>query len=313
MSPAPVMIPAYRRLEHLKLTIEALRKNTLARETVLYITSDGPRPGDEKAVGRVREFLHTVEGFGHVELLLRDHNDRLENWKFRRRLAREHGRMIYLEDDCVTSPHFLSYMNACLERFRDDERIFSISGYLPPLTGLECGPFRLLRAQRFEAWGCGIWDRSDALVQTHPSRDEFHEFIRSKELRSRTIRKTGGNIFGMLRRSAMGKLLAYDVMSNYEIVKRDLQVIFPSHSMVQNTGMDGSGAHCGNSDRYETRLYEGESLDWSEVPEDPTPATTHRLAEFYGSDLRGRLKFYSKLWRKRLDLKGHDSHARLDF
>ncbi|BCX49876.1 sugar transferase [Haloferula helveola] len=302
MTPAPVMIPAYRRLGHLQKTIAALAANTLADQTELYVTSDGPRPGDEEAVADVREWLKTVQGFRKVEVLARDENSRLENWKIRRELASGFGRMIYLEDDCATSPMFLSYMNACLNRYEDDPRVFSISGYLPPLDGFRPEPFRLLRAKRFKAWGFGIYARTDAMVRCQPEPSEYREILRSPSMRRRIIRQTGVNFIGMLRRCTLGELLAYDMMATLEVVKRDLDVIFPSISLVQNHGIDGTGAHCGKSDRFETTLFAGDQPDWQQIPDDPDESFTRAIAKFYGSNLKGRFTFYSKLLRRRLEL-----------
>ncbi|MGE9270508.1 MAG: hypothetical protein ACQKBU_06870, partial [Verrucomicrobiales bacterium] len=148
---------------------------------------------------------------------------------------------------------------------------------------------------------------------THPSVEEYQEFLHSRQLRSQTIRNTGASYFGMLRKSAMGTLLAYDVMSTFQIIKRDLDVIFPSQSLVQNVGLDGSGAHCGQCTRFNTSLYTGPEVDWSEIPEDSCPKNIRETAKFYGSNWRGRLKLYSKLLRKRLDLTGHPSTSRLEF
>ena len=65
MDLAPVGLVVYNRLEHTKKTIEALKKNTLASDTDLYIFSDAPsKEEDEKSVSELRDYLKTVkEGF----------------------------------------------------------------------------------------------------------------------------------------------------------------------------------------------------------------------------------------------------------
>ena len=68
MNLAPVGLVVYNRLEHTKRVIEALKKNTLASETDLYIFSDAPsKKEDEKSVAELRDYLKTVkDGFKNV-------------------------------------------------------------------------------------------------------------------------------------------------------------------------------------------------------------------------------------------------------
>jgi len=61
---APIVLFVYNRPWHTQQTIEALQKNDFANESELFIYSDGPK--DEQAivnVAKVREYIHTIEGF----------------------------------------------------------------------------------------------------------------------------------------------------------------------------------------------------------------------------------------------------------
>jgi hypothetical protein len=306
---APVTIPAYRRLGHLMRTIEALRNNPLAEQTELFITSDGPRPGDEQHVSDVRAFLKTVRGFKHVEIVERDENNRLENWNFRRQLAQTYGRLIVVEDDCLTTPGFLGYMNACLDRFSDDQDIFGVAGFCPPLPGVQSSPFRLFQLQRFSAWGFGIYGRSDSLVRQNLSLDEFNRLASSREFLSELMNRTGLGLLGMLRKCATGELLAYDIMANLEMIQRKMRMIFPSGSLVRNIGHDGSGLHCGISNRFDTDTIEEPSIDWTEAPIDRNTAIERKMARFYGSSTKAWLRFQSKRLRGRIRIRQSEPHV----
>src|SRR6185295_8831494 len=50
--------------------------------------------------------------------------------------ARKHGKVIVVEDDLVSVPFFLSYMNEGLQRYERHERVFSVCGYAPPMKNL---------------------------------------------------------------------------------------------------------------------------------------------------------------------------------
>lgn len=301
-SPAPVIIHAYRRREHLRRTLDALRENRLSDRTEVFITSDGPRPGDEAQVAEVREFLGTVTGFKRVEIIARKTNNRLENWRFRRRMLGEHDRIVVVEDDCVTAPGFLAFMNECLDRYADDPGVFSVSGYIPPLPGVPADPFRLLRLGRFNAWGHGIFRRTERLIRPHPDPGEFNRLLDDPAFRRKVAREVGLPWFGMLRRVCLGKLLAFDVMANLEVLKRGLDVIYPSRSLVSNIGFDGSGEHCGDGDRFKVRTDTVVEPRWDRLEEADPARARRELARFHTHGLRRRWAIHSKRLRGRLHL-----------
>ncbi len=296
------MMTTYRRLDHVRRSIAALARNSLAKESDLYLTSDGPLEAHRDEVMQVRDHLAGVNGFRSVTVLSRDRNDRLENWRVRRRLLAEHGRLIYLEEDCVTAPGFLSYINAGLDRYAADPSVFSISGYLPELPTIPRSPFRLLRLRRFNSWGYGIFDRSEALVRCRPDPGEFNRLIDDRNFRKAVSRDVGLPWFGMLRRVSLGEILAFDVMANLEILKRHLDVIHPSRSLVSNIGFDGSGEHCGSANRFDTDPEPGIDHPWSGLPEDASPKARRALARFYTHGFRRYWKFHTKRLRGRLHL-----------
>jgi len=127
----PILIIFWRRSSSLLRVIESLR---LVAPTKLFLASDGPRQDNsleaeqvaearllaEKAIDwpcdiarRYSENNHGVK-YGPINAL---------NWFFSQV---EEG--IILEDDCLPHPSFFGYCENLLERFRDDQRIWHISG-----------------------------------------------------------------------------------------------------------------------------------------------------------------------------------------
>ena len=154
---APIYMTTYRRLSHVKRSVEALRNNPLSKESILNISSDGPMPGDEEQVYAVRDYLKTIDGFKEINLTLRDKNDRADNRRIKHELLDTFGKFILVEEDCETAPQFLSYMNAMLTRFKDEPDIFAVCGYTYPLKALRSLQPSLLKLPGFAAWGYGIW------------------------------------------------------------------------------------------------------------------------------------------------------------
>ena len=69
MKTAKILIFSYKRLEPLKLTIEALKKNTLSARSDIYIFSDGPKnETDVEHVKNVRAYLKTITHFKTVTI-----------------------------------------------------------------------------------------------------------------------------------------------------------------------------------------------------------------------------------------------------
>lgn len=51
-------------------------------------------------------------------------------------IVNEFGRIIVLEDDLLTSPYFLKFMNEALSLYEDEERVISVHGYIYPIKKL---------------------------------------------------------------------------------------------------------------------------------------------------------------------------------
>lgn len=107
-----------------------------ARESEHFIFSDGPK--NEEAVAKVkevREYLKTIDGFKKITIIERDRNWGLANNIIDgvTEIVNEYGKIIVLEDDLVTSPYFLRFMNEALEMYKDEERVFGITGYAYPI------------------------------------------------------------------------------------------------------------------------------------------------------------------------------------
>lgn len=295
------MISTYRRLGHVQETLEALKRNDLASRTTLYITSDGPMPGHQDEVFAVRRYLEGLEGFGGVELRFFDVNNRQQIWDTRREVSSGHGRYIYLEEDCVTAPGFLSYINTHLDLHADDESVFSVAGYTPPIPEIRRPDLRLFRVPSYNAWGFGTWERCDRLVRSEIGVDEYHELLRSPDMRRKVNESVGVPFYGMLKLIAEGRLFAYDVPARLEILRRGMISLFPTISLVRNIGFDGSGEHCGEADSYHVALFDKTDVDWANLPVETSTAVNRAFARFYGGTPRNRFRFWSKYLRGKMN------------
>ncbi len=136
---APVALFVYNRADNTRKTLTALLANTLARQTDLYVFSDGGR--DEaswQAVREVRAVLHEVKEEVSRTRTLNNMTivERPENYYLERNIIEginqvfeHHDTIIVLEDDIVTAPHFLEFMNDAFRLYRDEPQVMHVSGF----------------------------------------------------------------------------------------------------------------------------------------------------------------------------------------
>lgn len=159
---SPVLLIGFRRPD---LTAQVLKAIRDARPSRLYAAVDGARPGIAGEAELVRRTVETIrDGIDwdcHIELRVRDRNlgcrfgvaDAI-SWF----LEREPEGVI-LEDDCVPHPDFFDYCDELLARYRDDPRVFAVSGDNSSdieLTGTWSYGF----IRHPNVWGWATWRRA---------------------------------------------------------------------------------------------------------------------------------------------------------
>lgn len=251
MQLAPIGVCTYTRLNHLIQTIDALKANTLAQQSEIYIFSDGPRPGDEAKVQELRDYLKTITGFKKVHLRLQPTNNMLENnANAHIQLATTHGRSIFLEDDIVTSPHFLEFINDGLEKYEFNKSVMSIGGYCPPISFPKDYPHDIFFSQIFCPWGVGTWRDRFELVDTvktawsgkkNPKLASALKYV-AKDLARRYKSLCRDNI------TSADLLAKYDFVFTAAMVQHQMFTVLPRRTLIENIGFDGSGVHCNVND-----------------------------------------------------------------
>jgi len=251
---APIGVSTYARPEHLRRAIEALKNNVLATESDLYIFSDAPRSGDELRVEAVRKYLRTIDGFKSVTIVERKINDRVANSRGGvNQLLDEFGRVIFFAEDVVTAPGFLTFMNEALKFYENNQRLYSISGYTPPLNIPADYQHDVFFLRRFNPWGFGTWKDRFKIEYISPA--EFKKFISDRRRVREFINGGGEDMLRMLKKDAYGEIDAGDVKAMYTQYLNDQYTVYPVKSLTKNIGFDGSGEHCGINDKYNTDIW----------------------------------------------------------
>lgn len=249
---APIALFVYARLDHTRRTVEALQRNQLAPESDLVIFSDAAgKPETKTQVEAVRAYIMGIGGFRSVTVVKRESNfglaaSILDGVK---KLCAERGRVVVLEDDLVTAPHFLTYMNDALDFYANDDRVIAVHGYMFPVVGRLPETFFLKDPG---CWGWATWKRAWDLFDPDGAA-QWAEICRLG--RTKEFDLDGSYDYsGMLKDRIAGKNQSWAVLWYATAFLRGKLALYPGRSLVQNIGFDGSGTHGGAVDGFGTDL-----------------------------------------------------------
>ncbi len=157
-------------------------------------------------------------------------------------VVNKHGRVIVVEDDILTIPQFLQYMNDALDFYVSDHRIWSVGGMNIDIKLPEeyTQKHDLYLIHRGCSWGWGTW--ADRWKDIDWEVKDAERFFSSKKMMQRFDRG-GEGMAQMLRDQLEGKIDAWDIVWDYHVFKHDGYGLRPVKSFTQNIGMDGSGTH----------------------------------------------------------------------
>jgi hypothetical protein len=246
--PAPIVLFVYNRLVHARLTVEALQRNHSVAQSDLFIFSDAAkRPEAAGAVSEVRDYIRTITGFKSVTIVERDRNWGLANSIIDgvTSVVNQYGRIIVLEDDLVTSPQFLEYMNAALRHYESDPKAFSIGGYNFPEKTMPIPhdyAWDTYASFRCCSWGWGTW--VDRWKRIDWSMDYYKTFMRDNAAQE-SFNRGGPDMSGMLRMHYEGRIDSWAIRFCYAHHANNMHCIYPVKTLVMNIGLDHSGMHCG--------------------------------------------------------------------
>jgi hypothetical protein len=253
MNRAPIALFVYNRPRHTRATLEALRANTLAPQSDLYVFSDGAaKPEAASGVAQVRESLRSIDGFKSVTVVERTSNMGLAAsiTEGLNGLCERHGRAIVVEDDLATSPHFLAYMNAALERYETDERVMQISGHMFAASLATADDAIFLPF--ITSWGWATWAR--AWRHYDPLALQYPRLLEDPALRKRFDLDGHYPYFRMLQAQQHGKINSWAIRWYLSVFFRNGLALYPKKSLVRNLGFDGSGVNCAVSDFAQSEL-----------------------------------------------------------
>lgn len=245
---APIVLFVYNRLDHTQVVIETLLKNTLAKDSELYVFSDAAK--SENGIGKVNEVRAFIrdeswhKGFKKVSIIEAEKNKGLAKSIIGgvSEILQKYGKVIVLEDDLNLSPFFLEYMNDALDYYKDDEEIWSISGYSFPMKSLKKYPHDVFYSYRGCSWGWATWSDRWELVDWDV---KDYELLAKDSKWIKRFNRGGGDLFQMLTNQMEGKINSWAIRWCFAQSNLDKYTVYPKVSFLGNEGCDGSGTNCG--------------------------------------------------------------------
>jgi GT2 family glycosyltransferase len=259
---APVVLFVFARPEHTRRTIEALALNELADQSDLIIYSDDSRnESDREKVKEVRDIAYSISGFQSVTVierecnygLARNINDGVTE------VCNQYGRIIVLEDDLITSPFFLNFMNEALNYYADQSQVWHVSGWNFPINHDGVPDFYFWRIMN--CWGWATW--SDRW--SHYKKDPQH-IVSNWSIEKRLAFDVDGvyPFYSQVLGNYLNRKNTWAIFWYASIFENGGLCLTPRKSLVQNIGEDGSGTHAGSVVPVNGELYSGARFEYPE-------------------------------------------------
>lgn len=291
MDLAPIVLFVYNRPWHTRQTVEALKKNNLAKDSNLFIFSDGPKNEEDiRDIEKIREYIKTIDGFKNINIIEREKNYGLANSIINgiTEIVNRYGKIIVLEDDCVPSDNFIAFMEKCFDKYENNKKVMSLTGYSFSINIPDNYPYDLYFSYRSSSWGWGTWRRA----WKYFDRDEsiLEEIKKSSNLRKK-INRAGEDLIPMLKNQINGKLDSWAVFWSINVIKNDGVCINPVKSKIRNIGHDGTGIHCGHNNRYEIKIIK-EDINLLDFPDKIVIDDTiiKRYRKYFSPSLKNKIK-----------------------
>lgn len=261
MELTPVIIFNYNRPDHSLQTWEALSRNQYAADTELYLYCDGPKANASDEMRQRIAELHAqaklyakdapkAGKFKAVHAVCAEANKGLATSIIGgvTDVIAKHGRVIVLEDDLLTSPYFLKYMNTALDKYESYPAVFSISANRPPVNKMAIPadyPYDVFVSLRSFSTGWATW--KEKWIRIDWSLDYLEDFLKHPE-QMEAFNRGGDDLTDMLCLQRDHKIDSWAIRYSFQHFYHHAVAILPCVPYVDNIGFDGTGIHSGTDE-----------------------------------------------------------------
>jgi len=275
---SPIVLFVYNRPEHTSKTLQSLKENNLAEQSELIIYSDAPKNDTAlSAVKQVRDLIKNITGFKKVTVVEQEHNQGLATSIINgvTEIINQYGKVIVLEDDLVTSPNFLTFMNDALEAYSNEKKVWHVSGWNYPISHEGLQDTFLWRTMN--CWGWATW--ADRWSHFEKDTDKLLESFSKQDVKAFNL-SNSENFWAQVLANKSSKINTWAIYWYASIFKNKGLCLNPSKTYVSNIGLDGSGEHCGATSKYTSFLNTKDVVNFETVLSENSLAL-ERIKTFY--------------------------------
>ena len=237
----------YNRPEKFQSLLSSFHSCSRISEIDLVIFCDGQKKGtNDSRVIENQDIVRSSEYLIPSTIIVRETNIGLAQSIIRgvSELLSKYEQIIVLEDDLVLHPDLIHFMLSALERYKDDKEVFQISGYNFPVSlPLSESAFFL---PFISSWGWATW----------ADRWKYFKEIKANDISFSLKERYRFDLYGaypyysMLCDTVNGKVNSWAVQWYYAVFRQHGLALYPTRSLVDNNGFDGSGVHCGETSHF---------------------------------------------------------------
>jgi hypothetical protein len=247
---APIALFTYNRPIHTQRTLIALSQNIGFKKSPIYIFSDGPKNNEDILL--INQTRNVIRKLNHPKkkIIFKKKNIGLSQSIINgiNYVLKKHKRIIVLEDDLLTSPFFLEYMNNALEKYEDNIDIISINGFSFPIKNLPETFF----LKDTGCWGWATWKKEWNYFENDAKKLLY--LLKKNDLLYRFDLNGSYPYKKMLYKQINNKISSWAIRWRAVAILNNKLTLHPGKSLVVNIGFDGSGENCREFNGYNVSL-----------------------------------------------------------
>ena len=238
MKDTAICIFAYTRESGLKNLIKDIKKNQNFKKYEYYFFIDYPK--QKKSFFKNTRIIKITDEFkklANVKVIKRKRNyglskNILNGINF---IKKRYKKFIILEDDLRISKFYLNYMQTLLNKYENDDKIYSITGYNFPkkIFDLNLKKFSVFLTKRPNSWAWGSWSKKWSKVNFE---NKIFDKIYSNKKKMKLISKYGEDLKFILRDTLNLKIESWAVKWTIYHILYNKYCIYPVNSLVNEEG-----------------------------------------------------------------------------
>ena len=223
--------------------LDSLRNNYNYNTYKYYIFSDGPkRKSDENKIIECREIIENFFKNIDFQLIKRQKNfglakSVLEGVSY---VMNFHRSAIIIEDDLILSNNFLKFMTKSLEKYKQNDNIYSISGHMfdsKKISEIKTSFF----LNNISSWGWATWDNRWEKFLTFL--DKVDEISLTNNENYTFDLENSYPFSKILNKTKLGKIDSWAIKWYLFVFKNSGLSLYPNNSLIINNGFDGTGTN----------------------------------------------------------------------